>query len=58
MIAPQVFEGLVTFLGKEQWPASPKPNIFFSVFINVQTGRVSRLIVMHQENSAFLNEEE
>lgn len=58
MIAPQVFEGLVTFLGKEQWPASLKPNIFFSVFINVQTGRVSRLIVMHQENSAFLNEEE
>jgi hypothetical protein len=41
MIAPQVFEGLVTFLGKEQWPASLKPNIFFSVFINVQTGRVS-----------------
>ena len=58
MIAPQVFEGLVTFLGKEKWPAALKPNIFFSVFINVQTGRVSRLIVMHQENSAFLNEEE
>jgi hypothetical protein len=57
MIAPQVFKGLVTFLGKEQWPASLKPNVFFSVFINVQTWRVSRLIVMHQENSAFLNEE-
>lgn len=57
MITPQTFKGLVTFIGKVKWPASPEPDIFLSVFIDIKTGRIRCFVVTHQEDGAFLNEE-
>ncbi|VEU39719.1 unnamed protein product [Pseudo-nitzschia multistriata] len=58
LLSPELFEGAEAGVVQEQRPTAPEAGIFLPVFVDVETGRISRLVVVHQKHRALLDQKE
>lgn len=58
LLPPQSFQSSVTNFVQKQRSSSSQTRVLFSVFVYIDTGGVCRFVVVHQEDSALLNQKE